>query len=203
MSMDKDKYIHWNRFTIIYYDLCRKLGIDWEAYMILERLLKFSKRNQGTLNISQLVQYFNLSRNTIKKYLDCLINQGYIEVHNSHYEIDYRIKEFFEEFWEQPNVKYCKIFHEHRDDNGLSIKGYALLYVFYSLSLNKNGRAHWYSQSYINLLQISERAFFHIKKLLMDKKLIEERSGHIVYLTKNVKKEFEELTKSTGQKLHK
>lgn len=170
------------RFTIIYLDLCNAWELTYEEYLILNTMSYFSKKNAYSYGINFLVEYLELSRNTIVSHVHKLIQNGFIEKNNKKgYDIHFSVLEELQQ--EHNNSKYVKVYHVHRKQLGLSILEYTLLYYFYSQS-RRDGicRSHF---SYThNVIGISERMYYVAKKKFKLHNLIEHWDGYKVKLSK-------------------
>lgn len=158
------------KYTLIYYEWLQKMNYQYTDYVILDTLIRKSKKNEFNKSKAFLHQRLYLARNTINSILRKLKKQGLIE--------EERPKQIIlnymavEDFQEMKKGKYIKIYHKHRKELGLSLKEYSLLYAFYSLSTRQK-HASAKVKRYEEWLGIKEREYHRIKKKL-------ENAGYIL-----------------------
>ncbi|AWM14643.1 hypothetical protein DI487_12785 [Flavobacterium sediminis] len=179
-----------DNYSILYFEVMKGLEIGFEEYIVLQIMLKFSKRNEIKLDKSLISKTLCISRNTLDKVLVKLISKGHInkvEAQGKAYYISVDVKEKFE-----IAGLYVKIYHKHRKLLKLSLKQYAFLYMIYSLSKKYDSKiAIAGKEKYCDFLNISKSHYDTTKGKFKEANLIEPQKNHFLKLNIDVFNWFE------------
>jgi len=175
-----------NRYTIVYYEVMEDFQISIPEYLILNEMARQAKANDYKKGLKHLKDITGMSRNTIYKYIERLITKEHIEKEKTTYHLHYDVKERFIPIGSQP--KYLIIFHDVRKLYSLSITESALLYLFYSFSRSSflNGGTNAPCRVYIQILEITERAYYDMKKKIINLNLINCDGGNYVSVSPHI-----------------
>ncbi|WP_159800376.1 hypothetical protein [Flavobacterium sp. MK4S-17] len=171
-----------NRFTMIYYNVMIELEIDFDEYLVLERMLHRSKSNSYSEGISALSKYLGFKWPTIKRKIENLMMKGYIQ----HFDKGepYLIKHNVKDVFEGKTGNYLKIYHAHRSKYKLSVKHYGMLYLIYSLSKRKKNRVAIAGMNlYISVLGISDSHYNHTKSDFLARGFLVDSRSHFLKLS--------------------
>lgn len=177
------------RYTIIYFNLCDGWELSYEEYLIIDTMVFYSRKNVFNYGIKFLMEYLQLSRNTITSYLDRLTQSGYIERENKSYRIHLSL---LEDFQDKSGENFVRIYHAHRHELGISILEYALLSYFYSQS-RRSGICHAHFSFTHKKIGISERMYYFTKRKFKNKGIIEPLGGYRVKLSKTIRDWFDKI----------
>jgi predicted transcriptional regulator len=166
-------------YTILYNEVKRKYNLTNREYLIIKEMFRNSVRNTYAKGINFLSKKFNISTNTIKKYIKSLSEKDFIwDKSDKNYFLNPSISEMLKPIGDS---KWIKIFNEHRLELKLSIEQYSMLYLFYSFSKNrKTKEAYSGYKQYERLFDKSESVFYRvINKLKSSKYITKTRENYI------------------------
>lgn len=161
------------------------LDINFDEYLILDRMLFTSKSKRYSEGVTALAKHLGYERATIYKYLRSLTSKGLVE-HSGFaepYLLDYKVHESFD----KKEGRYIKIYHALRKELNISVKSFVLLYLVYSLSRNvKSKTALAGVKMYCSTAQISESYYNNIKQNFLNRGLLADSGSHHLKLHSHV-----------------
>jgi len=161
------------RFTIVYHDVRSDLGIDFNEYLVLDVMVRYSRKNTYTKGVAYLGEYLSVTRNVIYSIIKKLIKKEHLEKDEStkfyqiHYDVADRMK--------IKTGNYVVIYENWKELGTDSINRYVFLYLVYSLSRrNRNGTAFSGKKLYFKNAILKIDNFNKMTVKLEEKKLIKK-----------------------------
>lgn len=159
------------RFTIVYHDVRSDLGIDFNEYLVLDVMIRHSRKNTYTKDVTYLSTCLSVTRNVIYSTIKKLIKKGHLEKDEGtkFYQIYYDVADRMK----IKTGKYIVIYENWKELGTDSINRYVFLYLVYSLSRrNRNGTAFSGKNFYYNNSNLKKDNYNKTIRVLQDKELI-------------------------------
>lgn len=126
-------------FTIVYYEVRKRLDIGLIEYFILDYIVFLHQRKGRKFRFTDVAKKFHISKNTVRKYILNLIKNGYIKPIQEKGQI-FQLNEAVNDQMQEKHGSYIRIFHDQRIELKVNELQFGFLYLVYSLS-RKNGIA--------------------------------------------------------------